>query len=732
MKQVYRLWFLITFFALGFSAHASHLVGGELSYRCVGNNNYEVKLVIYRDCFNGIPPLDPSVAVSIFNSSKQLVQNLLIPLGQVKSLPLQAPNNCSTLPTNVCTEKGIYLDTVYLPPVAGGYVIVHQRCCRNYTITNINNLTEDKGSTFTTSIPSNDSTCNSSARYNSDPPVVLCLNQRVDLDLSASEQDGDSIYYELCSVLNGGGRNSGIGTSSPAPNPAAPPPYFQIPFTSGFSSSYPITSNNPAFSIDPVSGILSGRPTAVGQYVFAICAREYRNGVQISTNRRDFQFNVSPNCQLILSEIEDQFLNPVNICAGKNIYFTSISMNANSYFWDFGDTLVTTDTSRLQNPNYYYQDTGVYEVMLVAEPYTACADTSYKIFHVYDSTNVFFSFDGQRCLTGNSINFTTGGHFTTKAEFEWDFGGSTNVGTSETVKEPKGISFDQPGLYYVTVTVDDGFCTASFTDTMRIYPDPVFTETVVPSEGCIPYEVSFSDQSEAATPITHYWNFGDGFVSWEPNPTHVYTTPGTYTVSHVAKTSQGCLDSARNIYRDVIKVNPLPHSAFQLDNDELSIYKPDVKFYNRSTDHNSSVTMISDGREFNNLVEENISFSDTGHFILTHVSYNQFGCTDTLQDTVYVGTPFRLNIPNAFSPNGDGTNDEFSYTITNVRDVHFEIYDRWGKIVFQSDNADESWNGRLKNRGKLLSQGVYSYMLIARVKENGYTLRRGGYITLIR
>ena len=519
---------------------AAHLVGGEITYRCLGNNDYEIQMIIYRDGMSTGAPFDPTAVVTIYNSSNMIVQNLYIPILSISNLPLQAPNNCTSLPNNVITEKGLYIDTVNLPPILGGYTITHQRCCRNNTITNINNANSVWGSTYTTRIPSLDN-CNSSPRYSSDPPVVLCVNQDVDLDLSATDLDGDSLYYELCSVLHGGANAQGMVM----PDPAAPPPYTSVPFNGSFTSSYPITSS-PAFNIDPATGNLSGRPTQVGQFVFAICVTEYDNGVPLSTTRRDFQFNVTNACKTILSKVRApdgstvaysdpaiSINNPVTSCSGRYVNFKTRSQFATKYFWDFGDTALTNDTSRLPNPFYTYQDTGTYLVMHVAEPYSPCADTSYVFYRVFDSTQVRFTFAGEHCFDDNQIDFSVTGLFSEDATLTWDFDGTTNFGTGVVMKEPKGVSWTQPGTYYVTVSLDDFGCTSFFGDTVKIIANPIIDEEVLMARECAPYTVQFKDRSIASGRVQHFWFFGDGYQSSDASPEHTYIkSRGVYCCTH--------------------------------------------------------------------------------------------------------------------------------------------------------------------------------------------------------
>ncbi len=706
---------------------AAHLVGGEITYRCTGNNNYEITLLIYRDCLSNGAPFDPKAYITIYDQSNWIVANDSVQLLSITQLPVVAPNNCTVLPQTVCTEKGIYKYTVNLPPKPGGYTITHQRCCRNNTITNINNVTSQWGSTYTTSIPSNDTSCNSSPKYNDDPPVVLCKNVPVSLDLSATDRDGDSLYYELCAVLNGGSNVQG----NIHPSPAAPPPYQAVPFLPGYSVQQPISSF-PAFSIDPANGILSGSPTQIGQYVFAICVSEYRNGVMLSTTRRDFQFNVSNACQTILARIEDQMLNPKNRCSGGKIYFTNKSQFARRYLWDFGDPTTNADTSTLANPTYTYPDTGTYLVTLIADPRTSCADTTEGTFKVFDSTVVAFSYSGDQCFENHSIDFSAFGNFSPQATFSWDFGGPTNATARSTRQSPQNVQWSQPGTYYVTVTVKAFGCEHTYGDSVDIFTLPRMDEIVPPTQACAPHTVQFTDKTNAMGPVEHLWVFGDGTTSRSPSPSHTYTQAGSYTVSHSIKTLRGCIDTAHTLYPEIIDIYPVPRSALQWDSKVKSIYEPVFQVTNTSEGYAFTQTILPSGREIMNMKQETIILEDTGKFIVTHLSFNKEGCSDTLIDTIRVDAPFTLFIPSAFSPNGDGVNDQFTFSMSGIADMVLEVYNRWGQIVYQSTNPRQGWNGRFHNTGKELPSGVYSYVMVVTVRKGAEEHIAKGTITLLR
>jgi len=278
----------LLFLVIGHSCFATHIVGGEIFYKCLGNNDYEVTLKVYRDCINGQAPFDNPAAVGVFDANGTLITTMMLPLPGSTPLPVTLNNPCYVPPANVCVEEAVYVGNVNLPPIAGGYYLSYQRCCRNNTILNLVNP-GNVGATYMGFIPDPATvSCNSAPHYNNFPPLFLCAGLPLVFDHSATDPDGDSLAYELCDPYDG------ATAVSPMPVPPAAPPYGYVPFdaVSGYSGSYPMSAN-PALAIDPVTGLLTGTPNMIGQWVVGVCVKEYRHGVLLSTNKRDFQFNIT-------------------------------------------------------------------------------------------------------------------------------------------------------------------------------------------------------------------------------------------------------------------------------------------------------------------------------------------------------------------------------------------------------------------------------------------------------
>jgi gliding motility-associated-like protein len=717
MRSLSRL-LLVILVAFASKAGATHIVGGEIYYECQGNNTYLITLKIYRDCYNGVAPYDNPASIGIYDVNNNLVQNLMLTFPGSVVLPNTLNSPCFLPPTDVCVEEAIYTGTVVLPPLAGGYFLAYQRCCRNGTIVNLVNP-GDQGATYMAHIPDPAlAACNSSPHYNNFPPIFLCAGNPLYFDHSATDPDGDSLAYELCDPFHGADNLTSM------PQPPAPGPYPYVTFSFPYNGTYPMSSN-PALAIDPVTGLVTGTPNQVGQWVVGVCVKEYRNGQLLSVNKRDFQFNVV-NCPgLVVASVPAQ----QTFCNGFTVNFANNSFNASSYHWDFGDPSITADTSNLATPSWTYANPGVYNVMLVGNPNTPCADTGFTTFQVYPLLDPSFVPPPGQCFAGNNFSFTAGGSFMGNGTFNWSFGPNATPSTS-TAQNPSGITFNAPGTYTVTLTVSENNCTQTFESTVIVYPMPTADFNATPVSGCAPYLMLFTDSSIAGTTLNYLWDFGDGTQSTLPSPSHVYMLPGVYDVTLTIETTNGCIATHTFNVPGMVTVHPLPTAGFTVDPMVTSIFNPFVTVSDQSFNSVSCSYDFGNGVIITDTCDYTYAYPEAGTYTVIQTVTNVYGCPDTASVTVEIKHEYRFWIPNAFTPNGDGLNDVFMPSIMGVDEYRFLIFDRWGELIFETDNFREGWDGRVK--GNMCQQEVYVYRLdfrdLVEYKEHTYI----GRVTLVR
>jgi gliding motility-associated-like protein len=725
---------------------ASHIVGGELVYDYLGNNKYKITLKIYRDCnssnngpFDGNGGNSLPAYITVYSENNTLEGVFDIGSPTISPVPPAFTNPCIKTP-GFCVEEGIYVDTLTLPPKTGGYLIVYQRCCRNANVVNLVNSGLE-GSSYFTKIPGpEDAPINNSPRFTKLPPLFICNNVNFKFDHSVTDPDGDQLLYSLSSPftgLDGCCPSLGISTSpssssfcpSPpasCPQEATPPPYLPVLFSSPYSGTYPIPSN-PAFSINPVSGQLSGTPNLIGQYVVGIRVDEYRNNALINTHFRDFQFTVLGCTVSVISAIAEQ----KQQCQGLNITFTNQSTNNSTspvYQWDFGVTNLSNDTSNLFSPSYLYPDTGIYTLSLIVNPGKPCTDTLKKPIYVYPPLKINYPRPNKQCFKNNSFNFTAGGVYLPLTTYSWDFT-TFGVPSTSTLKNPVGISFTEGGLFLVKLKAKQFACRDSFTDSVRVIPRPKARINNLQNGLCDPATIGFSNGSSSELSLTYFWEFSTGKTSKEFEPTQLFSPAGTYGATLTVETSGLCKDTAKFSITNIL-VNPKPISSFTITPKETSIFEPDVTVKSYAGDGVlSSFFTFGDGGS-SSLLSVMHTYSDFGNYKITQTVVNGFGCVDSSSDIVRVLPEFRFWIPNAFSPDDNLKNDVFMPKTIGIRNYEFEIFNRWGQRIFVTINPEEGWTGFYK--GLECPQGIYVWKIKFKNLASEETELRMGHVTLLR
>lgn len=406
-------------------------------------------------------------------------------------------------------------------------------------------------------------------------------------------------------------------------------------------------------------------------------------------------------------------------------------------YWDFGDG---SGNSTDANPTYIYSDSGLYNVTYIAIDSTTCniADTVY--FNVHLIQNEQLSADFQiptfdPCSSPDSVlvqlAFTGSG----ADSLHWDMGNGTTFEDSLSID----YYYTNLGSYTITMEAYDFTCnnTESFSDIINFFIDSTEAIADAPEDTTLcslpPFSIGFT--SNGATP-DHYWDFGDGGSSTFVNPTHIYNDSGLFEVMYVAIDSSTC-NIADTVYFQVHLIQAEQFSA------ELNFTPPPpcnsdsmlVQLDFTGTGADSVVWDMGNGDIFS---ENGISYYYTipGQYNVSMTAYD-FTCniseTFTEEVTFVQSKVTEVVIPNVFTPNGDGDNDELKFVnIDGAQTYRLTIYNRWGRKVFQSEDPLEYWNGEIKGEGAKAKEGVYFFEIIytdiCSDKENVET----GYVHLMR
>jgi gliding motility-associated-like protein len=319
-------------------------------------------------------------------------------------------------------------------------------------------------------------------------------------------------------------------------------------------------------------------------------------------------------------------------------------------------------------------------------------------------------------------------HFITTTIQNADYYWSGPNGFTSNLQNPSilNVTYADSGDYQLYIIVD-GCASPVGTSVGAIWPTPptpVITTNSPLCEGQTLYL-----ETDSFPNASYFWSGPSGFSSNARKPVIGYAmavNTGTYEIIKIAN---GCSSIASSID---VTVHPTPVSLFYANPEEVSILNPTIDFLSQAT----TGTDIQYQWDFgDNVLSTDFSpnhvYSDTGTFVVSYTVTNSVtGCSSETEKTVIVTPYFRLFIPSAFTPNGDGLNDIFEITGKSVEEYDLRIFDRWGGSMYQSSSISQHWDGKVSG-GHDATQGAYVYRIVVKDhtgKEHEYT----GTVTLLR
>jgi gliding motility-associated-like protein len=438
-------------------------------------------------------------------------------------------------------------------------------------------------------------------------------------------------------------------------------------------------------------------------------------GIRVSTNGRLWD---TSGCTPLLADLQDTI------------------RNAKSYIWNFGDGSPDTSTAGYE-VQHTYGTPGKYKIMLVAIDSNSCnvSDTTYRyVIARTDKAPVDFADvkDPHLPCTSLTYDFTNlstapPGKPFGPTSFIWEFGDTTPP--LQDGPGPEVHTYQNPGTYIVNLIMDDTtYCNYPDTASKTLRVSPVAkAQFLTPSTGCAPYNAVFNNTSLGG--IQFYWNFGDESpVDTGSNPTHLYPNPGTYTVSLLEIDTTTC--NQRDSTQETIVVSSNPTAAFAYT-PQTPVANTPLIFTNGSVGASTFKWLFGDGdsavRNTMDTVEH--LYNQTDSFRVCLLATNTSGCTDTVCQQVSALIDPLLDVPNAFTPGRFGTNSVIKVMGFGITHMDFRIYNRWGRLVFESTDPNIGWDGYYQ--GQMQPMDVYAYTLEADFS-NGKHVTRKGDITLIR
>ncbi len=458
--------------------------------------------------------------------------------------------------------------------------------------------------------------------------------------------------------------------------------------------------------------------------------------------------NPSPRCNLAITKINfdlsgvrtgvqsfiDGRRRDTSTCVPATIEFVDSIAIGKRFEWRFGDGSpdVATDSPRTVHT---FTREGTYRVRLIAIDDTKCIprDTAFITVRVRID-RVPLNADAVLLPPCQDLNYRFNNRSTPfpgkpfkDSSFVWLFG--DNSAPLRAGLEPVTHRYPGPGTYTVRLAlIDTNYCNAPDTFTFQVRVNPnVAARFNAPLSGCAPFVADFTNASVGG--VSFLWDFGNGQTSSEVSPRITFTQPGVYRVKMVAMDPATC--NLRDSVFFNITVSGAPNAAYSFS-PMPSLENIPTTFTNLSDpavfyrwDFGDGDTLLTTRRD--TLVRHQYPRSDVFNTCL--VAVNEFGCRDTTCLPITASVVPVVDVVSAFTPNGDGTNDRAVVYGFGVVKMTFRIYNRWGQLMFESNDTKIGWDGKFK--GQPQPMDAYGYTLDAELI-GGEKVKSSGSITLIR
>jgi gliding motility-associated-like protein len=404
------------------------------------------------------------------------------------------------------------------------------------------------------------------------------------------------------------------------------------------------------------------------------------------------------------------------VCKNETSVFTNNSSISNGtitqWNWNLGDG---TNSSQ-QNPSYTYANDGNYNVTLQVTSDNGCTASSSGTAIVHPLPVVNFSVNNV-CLGGAADfnDLTTIGSGNTLQQWNWDFGDGT--GTAN-IPNPS-YTYNDIGNYTVTLTVtSNNNCTAASSKTIAVFDNPVVSFETSPA--------CYDENNGSATAIASGGS-GDYSYLWDNGQQSAVINnlyAGNYNIT--ITDGNGCTNTGSatvSEYNAPVIPVIVPDSQRIVFGDTVNVqiysnFDPNV-VYTISPNYNISC----------NNCNSLLAYPNQTTVYTVRAIDTLSGCKGSAEFVIRVDEKYILFVPNIFTPNGDGVNDDIRVYAKAVKFFYFRIFNRWGELVFYTEDINRPWDGTYK--GKVVDPGVYVYQVKLGYL-NGVTKDAQGSITVAK
>lgn len=554
-------------FGLSLQSKASHVPGGNITYNCIGPNQFEITLTLFEDCgsaFEGSGNqtititndcgLTGITTLSLTNVIYQQEVSQLCP-----AMIGQSECGNGTLP-------GVWMHQwtgiVTLPDTCDSWTFAYSSCCRN---TSVNSPSQDSYY-WETVLNSATAPCNSSAQITSQPIPYVCANQPVNFNMAAIDPDGNTLVFSLI--------------------PAAISATGTITYNAPYSGTNPING----VVIDPATGQITFTPTVLGNFIFAVLIEEFdANGNLVGSVVQDFQFEVISCTNQVPSTPTNGITNysgggvqtgpaSIQVCEGDSFCFdvvfedsdptNSLTVTSNLQQSFPGATITTTGTNPVTATVCHTVPSGAPTNSIISFEVAddACPIPGVNSFPISVTVinSTYAGADEIICLNqGVQLNANGG------SNFNWTVlsGAPINIpGNFSCNGCPDPLVNPNITTTYVVTSNLSGGCENVDTITVTVVPDFTFNITQSSPNSCLQDPINIDVTTNPGGAFTYQWTPATYLSSTtSPNITVNATAPGTYNYNLTITSPDGCVKTGTTGLTVFPAYAPTPTATLTID-----------------------------------------------------------------------------------------------------------------------------------------------------------------------
>jgi gliding motility-associated-like protein len=644
---------------------ATHIVGGNVEMKAIGNvpGKYKIVLKIYMDQ-SGASTAEPEESVGIYRKAGNGEMKVFaVPLIYTKKVTYE--NEACTEARRLKTLFAYYELDIALDPGSyadpDGYYLMWRTCCRNGNVINIQ-TPQNTEIFFKTDFPplikSGKPFLDSSPAFSELDGAYICNGEPFYFPFDAVDVDGDELRYSMENPVFYNGNRFGAS-----------------PWAAGYSAVNAIPGN-PALRVDAKTGL----------FVFSVMVEEFRNGELIGSVQRDYQFYVvdcppvAPPTPTIL--VDNRPVTSASVCEGQTVTLT----NGQNPEWNYQWKRDGRNIEGANGASLIVSQSGEYQLVTSLAGSCSKSGRSEKVNVEVTRSGFKLKYEkpAQICETGGSVSLFAirNSNYT----YKWF---KDDIAVSET---SDSILAGSPGRYWAVITDRVNGCTSKSDTASVLISEAPIMDSITPFCGK-EHEAMLLNAKPAGGQFSGHGVVADKF---DPKIAGV----GTHEITYSLNSSGGCAAETKQL----AIVRELPTADAGTD-----IY---VQEGERGLIGNTALANLTyawsppDGLD--DPLKSQPEVTPAKETVYTLQVTDEFGCTSTAKVTVRITN--KVWIPNAFSPDADGVNETWELKgIDSYPKAEVHIYNRWGEVIFYSKGYAAPFDGSAK--GIRQTPGVYVYKI---------------------